>query len=100
MHYISAILLTGLILENFIELVIKPILKKHKQINYDYVSSFFGVIFAWIFRLDIFSEMRYFETYNPSEYAQIVSVIITGLIIGRGSNIISKFLKLMDNKKI
>ena len=99
MNIISDILIISILNENVINLIIKPILKDTK-VDYDIVSSITGIIFACIFGLDIFTSLGLFKaTGIPTQLMFFVSNLLTGLIIGRGSNIVNKFLSLADIRK-
>lgn len=67
---------------------LKLIIKK--DFNYDFISVATGVIFAITFKANIFE--------NILETEPIVLILLTGFLIGRGSNIIYKIIKILDKK--
>lgn len=84
----SEVLILAFINENLIT-ELKLIIKK--DFNYDFVSLLSGVILAITFKANIFENIL--ETDLP-----IILIILTGFLIGRGSNIIYKIIKLLDKK--
>lgn len=78
----------------FIEGLVEYTFKNVLDIKYiKYVALALGVIFAIVYKLDLMGQFG-FVAFSP-----YVGYVVTGLIIGRGSNFVNDFFSQWQGKK-
>jgi len=89
---ISTVFLLAILVEGIIEYFVSDTTKIQPWIKY--VSATFGITVAVLYKVDILSEL------GAVSDIPYVGSVITGLIIGRGSNYLNDFISKIRKPKI
>jgi hypothetical protein len=101
MSALTSIIILAIFNEKFNELVIKPLIKDVIKVRFDYISSITGLLFAVMFNLNIFILLDFEPSQQlPIFFVNVISVIVTGLLIGAGSNIIHDIINSIKGVEI